>query len=107
MVQEEEKLRSIARYDLGFTPKLSKSDKMKSLSMPNLQVVKPVELSAGSRKAIQVKAFDSPKVPIKNKAIQNNNVKRIDDIMTSNRLQRLDVKSIGRKKVRIKYQYHS
>lgn len=70
--------------------------------MPNVQTVKPVE-SAGSSKLIQVRAFDSPKVPIKKKAdAQINTIKRIDDIAISNRLQKLDVKTIGRKKVRIK-----
>lgn len=65
--------------------------------MPN---VEPVE-SAGSSKAIQVKAFDSPKVPIKMKAaaVKINTIKRIEDIATWSRLQKLDVKSNGRKKV--------
>jgi hypothetical protein len=95
-------LLSIAQYDLGLRPKLKKSDKMKSLSMPNVHAVKPVESSAGSSKTIQVKAFDSPKVPIKKKDVQINTIKRIEDIMISNRLQRLEVKGMGRKKVRIK-----
>lgn len=69
--------------------------------MPNVQTVKPVE-SAGSSKAIQVKAFDSPKVPIKKKLDgQIFTIKRAEDlVMIANRLQKLDVKNIGRKKVR-------
>jgi hypothetical protein len=67
--------------------------------MPNVQVVKPVDSSAGSIKAIQVKAFDSPKVPIKKKDVEAKIIKRMEDIMVSNRLQRLDVQSIVRKKV--------
>jgi hypothetical protein len=103
VVQEEEKLLSVAQYDLGLRPKLKKSDKMKSLSMPNVHAVKPVESSAGSGKtAIQVKAFDSPKAPIKKKDVQINTIKRIEDIMISKRLQRMDAQGIGRKKVRIK-----
>lgn len=102
MVQEEEKLRAIAQYDLGLRPKLRKSDKMKSLSLPSIvQTVKPVE-SAGSSKPIQVRAFDSPKVPIKKKndAQQISTAKRAEAI--SSRLLKLDGKGTGRKKVRIK-----
>lgn len=71
--------------------------------MPNVQAVKLVE-SAGSIKAIQVKAFDSPKVPVKKKnaAGQINSIRTIEDFAVSNRLQRLDAKNIGRKTVRIK-----
>lgn len=100
-MQEEEKLQSIAQYDLGLIPKLRKSDKMKSLSMPNVvQTVQPVE-SAGSSKAIQVKAFDSPKVPIKKKAIAPvYNTMRIEDFAISNRLLKSDMNN-GRKKVLI------
>lgn len=67
--------------------------------MPN---VKPVESAGSSSKTIQVKAFDSPKVPIKMKAaaVKINTIKRIEDIATWSRLQKLDVKSNGRKKVR-------
>jgi hypothetical protein len=69
--------------------------------MPNVQTVKPVE-SAGSSKAIQVKAFDSPKVPIKKKVDgQIYTINRMDDLAAiANRLQKLGVKNIGRKKVR-------
>lgn len=68
--------------------------------MPNVKIVKPVD-SAGSTKAIQVKAFDSPKVPIKKKFDgQIYTIKRIDDLAAI--ANRLDVKNIGRKKVRCK-----
>lgn len=68
--------------------------------MPSIQTVKPVE-SAGSSKAIEVKAFDSPKVPDKKKHDQQIiTARRIEDVAISNRLQKLDVKGIGRKKVR-------
>jgi hypothetical protein len=70
--------------------------------MSNVQAVKPVE-SAGSVKAIQVKAFDSPKVPVKKKATgQINAIRTIEDFAVVNRLQRFDAKNIGRKTVRIK-----
>lgn len=94
VVQEEEKLQSIAQYDLGLRPKLRKSDKIKSVSMPTVE-------SAGSSIAIQVKAFDSPKVPIKKKSlnVQISAATRIEDIAESNKLQKLDVRNTGRKKV--------
>jgi hypothetical protein len=105
VVQEQEKLLSVAQYDLGLKPKLKKSDKVKSLSMPNVQTVKPVE-SAGSTKTIQVKAFDSPKVPHKKKI--DDQIYTVDGgmqdfVALATRLQRLGVKEIGRKKVRISF----
>lgn len=70
--------------------------------MPNVQTVKPVE-SAGSSDAIRVKAFDSPKAPIKQKSdVQINTIRRIEDFAIANRLQKLDANSIGRKRVRKK-----
>lgn len=67
-IEEEKKKRPITQYDLSLEPKFKKIDRKKSLSMSNIKMVKPV-ISAGSTKAIMVKAFDSPKVAIKN---QNN-----------------------------------
>lgn len=100
VVQEEEKRQAIEQYDLDLRPKLRKFDRMKSLSMSSILTVKPVD-SAGSSKAIEVKAFDSPKVPDKKKHDkQIITAKRMDGFAISNRLQKLDVKSIGRKKVR-------
>lgn len=100
-MQEEEKLRSIEQYDLDLKPKLKKSDRVKSVSMPNVQAVKPVD-SVGSSKWIQqVKAFDSPKVPIKKKPdAQINAAIRIEDFAIANKLQKLDGRNIERKKVR-------
>ena len=68
--------------------------------MPTVTTVRPVE-SAGSSNAIQVKAFDSPKVPIKKKAlnVQISTATRIEDIAESNKLLKLEVKNIGRRKV--------
>jgi len=101
VVQEEEKLQSVAQYDLGMRPKLKKSDKMKSRSLPSIQTVKPVD-SASSTKTIQVRAFASPEAPIKKKLAKIIAIKRMEDIMISNRLRKLDVKSFGngQKKVR-------
>lgn len=68
--------------------------------MPTVTTVRPVE-SAGSSNAIHVKAFDSPKVPIKKKALNNqiSGATRIEDISGSNKLQKLDVRSTVRRKV--------
>ena len=68
--------------------------------MPNVQTVRPVE-SAGDNKAIQV--FDSPKMPIKKKVDgQIYTIRRMDDLaMIANRLQLLDAKNVGSKKVRL------
>lgn len=101
MVQGEEKMRSIAQYDLGLRPKLRKSDRKKSLSMPNVHTVKPVDSAGSSQAAIQVKAFDSPKVPIKKKIDGQISAAMImEDIVNANRLQKLDGKGLGRKRVR-------
>ena len=67
-IEEEKKKRPMTQYDLSLKPKFKQMDRKKSLSMSSIKMVKPV-ISAGSIKAITVKAFDSPKVPIKN---QNN-----------------------------------
>lgn len=101
IVQREERQQAVAQYDLGLRPKLKESDKLKSLPMPDVQAVRPVESGGSSGKAIRVKAFDSPKVPIKMKAAaQINEIRRIEDIASWSRFQKLDVKGNGRKKVR-------
>lgn len=68
--------------------------------MPVVTTVRPVE-SAGSSVAIQVKAFDSPKVPTKKKPfnVQISDPARTEDIVESNKLQKLDMRNTGRKKV--------
>lgn len=68
--------------------------------MPTVTTVRPVE-SAGSSNAIQVKAFDSPKVPIKKKVFEEqiSAATRIEDIVESNKLKKLDIRNTGRKKV--------
>ncbi|CRK90740.1 CLUMA_CG004432, isoform A [Clunio marinus] len=96
--QEEEKSRSKAQYDLGLAPKLRDSNHRRSLSMSDVHTVRPVE-SPGSTKAIQVKAFDSPKVPIKNITVGKISViTKADELIISNQLQRFDVRNNGRKK---------
>jgi hypothetical protein len=103
VLQEEEKLEAVSQYDLGLKPKLRKSDRKKSLSMPNVLSVKPVESagSNGSNKTIPI-AFDSPKAPIKKKFDgQIITIKRFEDVVgLTNRLQKFDARNIGRKKVR-------
>jgi hypothetical protein len=87
-VQREKETRPITHYDLSVKPKLKKSDRMKSLSMSNIHTVRPVE-SAGSTGtvSIEVRAFDSPKVPIKNAHIvgQLNAINRKIEEMNSAR----------------------
>lgn len=74
--------------------------------MPNVQTVKPVESTGSSKSIQQVKAFDSPKVPIKKKPDpQINAAIRIEDFAIANKLQKLDGKNIERKKVRKVYQF--
>lgn len=64
-----------------------------------VQTVKPVD-SAGSNKAIQVKAFDSPKVPIKKKKNEAQiHTQRIEDLaLISNRLHKLNNARNGERK---------
>lgn len=71
-VQREKESCPKSRYDLSW--RLKKSEKLKkSLSLPSIHTVRPVE-SAGSIDVvnIEVKAFDSPKVPIKKQYLQLN-----------------------------------
>jgi hypothetical protein len=67
-VQREKETRPKSQYDLGWMPK--KSDRLQgSLSMlPLIQTVRPVD-SMGSG-SIEVKAFESPKAPIKKQYLQ-------------------------------------
>lgn len=66
-VQNEKATCPKSQYDLSW--RLKKSEKLKkSLSLPHIHTVRPVE-SAGS---IEVKAFNSPKVPIKKQYLQLN-----------------------------------
>lgn len=67
-IEEDKKKRPITLYNLSLKPNFKKLKRSKSLSSRSVTMVKPA-ISAGSIKAITVKAFDSPKVPIKN---QNN-----------------------------------
>lgn len=71
-VQREKETCPKSRYDLSW--RLKKSEKLKkSLSLPHIHTVRPVA-SAGSSDGvnIEVKAFDSPKVPIKKQYLQLN-----------------------------------
>lgn len=75
-MQREKETRPKSQYDLGLRPKLKESERLKkSLSLPQIQTVRPVE-SAGSGEvvSIEVKAFESPKVPIKSKPYVKSNV---------------------------------
>lgn len=93
IAQEEEKQHAIDQFDLGMRPKLKQSDRKKSLSMPNIHAVKPVE------SAIRV-AFDSPSVPNKKKKTDGQISSLVMNVITaSNRLQKLDGQQPGRKKV--------
>ena len=85
-------------------PKLKESDRLKSLSLPNIQTVRPVESAGSSGASIQVRAFDSPKVPIKHYYIdgQINTInKNIEESTIPNGLSRLNVKNIGKRKVMV------
>jgi hypothetical protein len=105
VIQKEKELRPRTQYDLGWRPKLRKSDRRKSLSLPDIQTVRPVE-SAGSSgtMSIKVKAFDSPKVPVKNRFDdgQINAInKKIEEVMIAQSgLHRLNVRNMGKQKVR-------
>lgn len=98
-LQVEEKKRRFVQYDMGFKPKFKKSTRLeKSLSMPNIIVVRPVESgssSGNSSKAIEVKAFDSPKVPIKGKQLDPQQIFVISTMEIHNRLNKLDAKAFG------------
>lgn len=75
---------------------------MKSLSLPNIQTVRPVESAGSSESSIQVRAFDSPKVPIKHYYIdgQINAInKRTEESTIPTGLNRLNVKNIEKRKV--------
>ncbi|KAG5682787.1 hypothetical protein PVAND_012118 [Polypedilum vanderplanki] len=105
VIQKEKEARPKSRYDDGLLPKLKQSDRLKSLSLPyNIQAVRPVE-SAGSSgsKSIKVKTFDSPKMPIKNRFDDGQiNIinKKIEKITTQeSRLQRLDLRNFGKRKL--------
>jgi hypothetical protein len=71
-MQKKKESLSKSQYDLGLKPKLRESERFqKSLSLPQIRLVKPVE-SAESSKIVNI-AFDSPKVPQKKKTyIQSN-----------------------------------
>lgn len=94
-MQEQDKARNFVRYDLGFKPKFKKSARLeKSLSMPNIIAVRPVESAdSGSIGTVEVKAFDSPKVPIKSK--QQQQIYIINNMEIHNRLNKLDAKAFG------------
>lgn len=79
LAQEEEKLLAVSQFDLGMKPKFKNSDRTKSISMPNIHTVKPVE------SAIRV-AFDSPKAPTKKKT--DGQIKIMNVTTVSNRLQK-------------------
>jgi hypothetical protein len=103
VIRGEREARSKSRYDDGLRPRLRKSDRLKSLSLHNIQAVRPVE-SAGSSgsTSIRVRAFDSPKVPIKNRFDDgkiNALNKKIEEITISNGLQRLNLRSLVKQKV--------
>jgi hypothetical protein len=103
-MREEDKKREFVEYDMGWKPKFKKSDRMKkSVSLPNIITVRPVESSgsSGSSKAIEVKAFDSPKAPIKKKQLEQQQIFAISKMEIHNRLQKLDAKTFGLRKVRI------
>lgn len=89
IAQEEEKQHAVAQFDLGMKPKLKQSDRTKSLSLPSIHAVKPVE------SAIRI-AFDSPKVANKKKPEISSLIMNV--ITASNRLQKLDDQQ-GRKRV--------
>lgn len=76
----------------------------KSVSLPNIITVRPVESSGsgGSSQAIEVKAFDSPKAPIKKKQLEQQQMFTISKMEIHNRLQKLDAKTFGSRKVRMK-----
>jgi hypothetical protein len=66
-VQREKETRPKSQYDLGWMPK--KSDKLQKTLPPIILTVRPVE-SAGSKSIEELKAFESPKAPIKKKYLQ-------------------------------------
>ncbi len=68
-------MRPKSHYDLSMRPNLKESAKLKkSRSLPQIHTVRPVESPrSGGTVNIEVKAFNSPKVPIKKKPyIQSN-----------------------------------
>lgn len=67
-IEREKETRPKSHYDLSWKLKKSENKLKKSPSMSHIQTVRPVE-STGS---IEVKAFDSPKVPIKKQYLQLN-----------------------------------
>ena len=69
--------------------------------MPNIQTVRPVESAGSSGASIQVKAFDSPKVPIKHYYIDGQINAINKKIEESTGLNRLNVKNIGKRKVMV------
>jgi hypothetical protein len=103
-MQKAKEARPKSQYDLSLRPKLKKSDKLKSLSLPHIQTVRPVESagsSSNSAKSIEVKAFDSPRVPIKYKTDDQINAinKKIEAITLSHGLRRLEMRNVNNKKV--------
>jgi hypothetical protein len=107
-MREEDKKREFVEYDMGWKPKYKKSDRTKkSVSLPNIITVRPVESSgsSGSSQAIEVKAFDSPKAPIKKKQFEQQQIFAINKMEIHNRLQKLDAKTFGSRKVRCSYTF--
>lgn len=100
-LQKEKEARPKSQYDLGLRPKLKESNRLKSLSLPHIQTVKPVESAGSSAPSIQLKAFDSPKVPIKYKIDGQINAinKKIEEITLSYGLQKAHVRNIDKRKV--------